>query len=420
MVSPQENELKKSLLAWAAHYPYVAYLDACGTHIDRYSDYEYIVAVAGEGAELVEDWKGLKETLAQDAAWWFGILSYDLKNDLEDKLETTDPAAVPFPRLAFFKAEVLIAKRKGADEPEVLLGPGGKPWEGHRLPRPKVKLQTDFASNFSREQYLDTIQRLRQHIKEGDCYEINLAQNYTADAEVEHPAALWRRLTQVSPTPFASYTRFRDTHILCASPERFLQFKQGRLITQPIKGTARRSRNRAEDRVLAQTLRASEKEKAENVMIVDLSRHDLHKSSTVGGVSVPHLFEIQSFAKVHHLVSTIQAETRPEIGPIDALANTFPPGSMTGAPKFRTCELIDKYEPAARGIYAGSIGFFDPDGNFDFNVVIRSLIYAHDRKKLSYHVGGAITWDSDPQSEYEETLVKATAIREVLSVGQEA
>ena len=415
MVSPQENALKKSLLAWAATFPHAVYLDGCGTRIDQYGDFEYQIGLAGEGTPILKTWEDLKGALADDPAWWFGALTYDLKNALEPQLRTQQPAAIPFPEAYFFKAETVVAKRKGAEQIEVLLGQLGQAYETMILPTAQVHLQSPFSSNFTREDYIRTIQQLRQHIKDGDCYEINLAQNYTAEATVDHPAALWRRLTEVSPTPFATYARFGDTHVLCASPERFLQYREGTLTTQPIKGTSRRSRRKSEDKELARTLRESIKEQAENVMIVDLSRHDLHRCSTVGGVTVPEPFEVQSFAKVHHLVSTIQAQARPDLTTPEAIEKIFPPGSMTGAPKFRTCQLIDQYEPAARGIYAGSIGYFTPDGGFDFNVVIRSLIYDHALQRLSYHVGGAITWDSDPEAEYEETLVKAAAIREVLA-----
>lgn len=410
MVSAQENALKKRLLAWASQYPYCAYLDTCGTWVDHYSQYDFLIAVADENAECIQDWNALQQA---DQEWCFGALSFDLKNKFEPGLKTDSPAAVPFSDLCFFKAQAMVWKRKGSDQIEFT---GTEPlWESQELPVSEVKVKGKLASNFTREEYLATIQRLREHIRDGDCYEINLAQNFTLEARVEQPAALWRQLTKVSPTPFAAYLRLHDVHVLCASPERFLQLQGPQLVTQPIKGTSVRSRDKVEDRKLAAELRNSIKEQAENVMIVDLSRHDLYRSAVVDGVKVPHLFEVQSFAKVHHLVSTIVAEKSPGISAHVALSNTFPPGSMTGAPKFRTCELIDQYEPHARGIYAGSIGYFKPGGDFDLNVVIRSMVYDARRELISYHVGGAITWDSDPEKEYEETLVKAQAIREVLN-----
>lgn len=409
-ISPAEDARKKSLLAWAAQFPYCTYLDSCGTDVDRYSQYNFIIAVANAEAPVVESWAALEQM--ELGEWWFGALTYDLKNEFEPQLHTSSPAAVPFPSLRFFRPHTIIYQPKGSQE---LIVEGKTPnWEGSQLKEAGVEAKGKLTSNFSKAQYLETIQRLREHIREGDCYEINLAQNFTVPARVAHPESLWRRLTEVSPTPFAVYGRWQDVHLLCASPERFLQLQEDTLTTQPIKGTSPRARQRARDRELARELRQSIKEQAENVMIVDLSRHDLYQSAVVNGVTVPHLFEVQSFAKVHHLVSTVQATKRPDVGRFQALARMFPPGSMTGAPKFKTCQLIDGYEPAARGLYSGSVGYFDPRGNFDFNVVIRSMVYDASQEVISYHMGGAITWDSDPAREYEETLVKARAIRQVL------
>jgi para-aminobenzoate synthetase component 1 len=186
------------------------------------------------------------------------------------------------------------------------------------------------------------------------------------------------------------------------------------LVTQPIKGTRKRGITSEEDAALKQELFESEKERAENVMIVDLARNDLYRSSEVNSVEVPHLFEVKSFPQVHHLVSTITGRKRPDLTAWEVIGHAFPPGSMTGAPKVSACDWIDHYERSRRGIYAGSIGYFSPTGDFDLNVVIRTLIYQADSQVLSYHVGGAITYDSDPEAEYEETLVKAKAIAQLL------
>jgi len=220
-------------------------------------------------------------------------------------------------------------------------------------------------------------------------------------------------LTGVSPVPFASYLRWQDCYLICASPERFLQLRGDQLCSQPIKGTAPRGMTSAADAAHRAYLAHSEKEQAENVMIVDLTRNDLHRSCRTGTVTVPQLFEIQVFPQVFQLVSTVVGQKRPELSVPQVLANTFPPGSMTGAPKVMTLGMIDRYEPLGRGLYAGSVGYFAPGGDFDFNVVIRSLIYDAREQLLSYHVGGAITYDSDPQREYEETLIKARAIRKL-------
>ncbi len=405
--------IKESLLAWAEGFDYAVFLDSCQSQVDRYGKYEFILGVADRETETCQTWEEVTQKIGE--GWWFGSLTYDAKNTFEPNLSTQNPKSIPFPELLFFRAETVIFQRRGSDTIESYPNYSIHLAEGRTLPELSVKLKTPFQSNFTPEEYQETVEALRQHIFEGDCYEVNLSQHYQARAEISSPAALWRELTHVSPTPFSAYCRFRDTFLLSASPERFLQLEGDRLITQPIKGTVRRSADPEEDHLLSQRLRHSQKEKAENVMIVDLSRHDLYRSSTVNGVRVPHLFEVQSFAKVHHLVSTIEAEKSPDLSPVEVIANTFPPGSMTGAPKFRTCELIDQYERHARGMYAGSIGYFTPEGDFDLNVVIRSMVWDANSEVLSYHVGGAITWDSEPLAEYEETLVKARAIQEVLS-----
>jgi para-aminobenzoate synthetase component 1 len=211
--------------------------------------------------------------------------------------------------------------------------------------------------------------------------------------------------------PFAAYIRLRDWHLISASPERFLRRQGDLLVSQPIKGTAPRGATPAEDKTLAWQLRHSLKEQAENVMIVDLTRNDLNRCCETDSVRVPHLFEIQTFPTLHQMVSTITGRLRPGLGWQEILAMTFPPGSMTGAPKVRVMELIDAFEPGARGVYAGSVGYVTPAGDFDTNVIIRTLVYDRAAGHLCYQVGGAITYDSDPAQEYAETQVKAAVMR---------
>lgn len=390
--------------------------------MDRFGEYELLIAVADSNANVYHKLPEIEAALEGNShSWYFGGLSYDLKNEMEERLQTTGKATIPFPEIGFFEAQIVIAQLKGAGEFEVLKG------NSKALPTeieatepgdPGVHGFDGFFSNFSQSRYLETINRLREHIRDGDCYEINLTQNFTASGRIDYPMALWEALTALSPVPFAGFGRWNDLHLLCASPERFLQLRGNRLLTQPIKGTASRGHRLSSDLSQMRRLRGSEKEQAENVMIVDLSRNDLYRSCEVNSVEVPELFEVQTFPQVHHLVSTILGKKRADVSALQAIRHTFPPGSMTGAPKVRTCELIDDYESTARGIYSGSIGYFRPGEqgqghDFDLNVVIRSLVYDAGAGKFSYHVGGAITWDSDPQAEFEETLVKAKAIAEL-------
>lgn len=416
MKSRTLREVKDELLAWAAGFDYVCFLDSCETETDRYGKYEFILAVADQDAEVCHSWEALREKVEPGYdRWWFGSLTYEARTSLEPRLKSKNPPRIDFPEVCFFQAETVFFQRKGSTEIEALPSFAAYLAEGRSLPAPVVELKTGLKSDFTQAEYVATVETIRQHIYQGDCYEINLSQNFHAIADIPSPASLWRQLTDVSPTPFAAYAKFGEVHLMGASPERFLQLNGDRLLTQPIKGTAPRAADPVEDGQLLAQLRASHKDQAENVMIVDLSRNDLYRSSVVDGVSVPHLYEVQSFAKVHHLVSSVVAEKDASVSPLQAVAYAFPPGSMTGAPKVRSCELIDDYERHARGMYAGSVGYIAPGGDFDLNVVIRSMVYHAGNGVLTYQTGGAITWDSDPESEYEETLVKARAIEEVLN-----
>lgn len=411
---PNWRDLKFSLLHQAADSPYIAFLDTCRTKVDQYGEYDWILALAGEGTEWISDFESLEQA---EPAWRFGMLSYDLKNKFEPSLSSKLPATIPFPEVGFFKAETLLTRKKGEDFVEIW-GKDAEEWAKKAAiepPKPGIHHFSGFESSFSREEYIETVEQLREHIRQGDCYEINMTQEFSAKLKMERPDGMYRMLTGISPVPFSAFIRHRNQYLICASPERFLQKQGDRLITQPIKGTRGRGKSSEADQALKTELRESIKEQAENVMIVDLSRNDLYRSCRINSVSVPDLFAVQTFPQVHHLVSTVEGHLRSEVSGFQALRNAFPPGSMTGAPKVRVCELIEQYERSARGIYAGSAGYLAPNGDFDFNVVIRSLIYDDSLEKISYHVGGAITYDSDPVEEFEETLVKARAIEKLFS-----
>ena len=225
---------------------------------------------------------------------------------------------------------------------------------------------------------------------------------------------MFLQLSQHSPAPFSSFFRLNEHFILCASPERFLQKKGNKILSQPIKGTIKRGETIEEDQLLKQTLRNNLKEQSENVMIVDLVRNDLSHIAKDGSVKVDELFGIYTFPQVHQMISSISCEIKESIDAIDVIKACFPMGSMTGAPKVKAMELIDLYESSKRGVYSGSIGYFSPNGDFDFNVVIRSILYNDNKQKLSFSVGSAITHHSVPEEEYQETLIKAKAIFEVL------
>lgn len=270
---------------------------------------------------------------------------------------------------------------------------------------------------FSREEYLETIRTLQQHILRGDAYEINFCQEFFSQPAVIDPLATWASLSQASPNPFSAYYRLDDKYLLCASPERYLRREGNTLISQPIKGTAPRvPDDPGADAAAGAGLKASAKDRSENVMVVDLVRNDLSKICLPGSVHVSELFGIYGFPQVYQMTSTIEGELPPGIGFIEAIKATFPMGSMTGAPKKRVVQLIDRYERNARGLFSGALGYITPEGDFDFNVIIRSLFYNQTDQYLSYQVGSGITFYSDPEQEYEECLVKAEGIKKALGV----
>jgi para-aminobenzoate synthetase component 1 len=410
-VGHSPESLRQLLPHYVAQFPYAAFLDS-NNFADPYGRYEWIAAWSARPNAVFT----LEKLKQGKGKWRFGLCSFELKNRLLSKVATTKPQTIAFPELAFFEPEVVIACERitGALVAE------GKGIEGHLraltalVPSaPEVLSPFTFHPDTTKSDYISTVEALRSHIKEGDCYEINYCREWKASGKLKNPAAWFERLMQVSPVPFGMLFRWDSTYVLSASPERFLSHRGGQLVTQPIKGTAPRGRTEEEDIAFAEALADSAKDRAENVMIVDLSRHDLYPSCEVDSVQVPELFAIKTYPLVHQMVSTITGRLSPKVRPTDAMLQAFPPGSMTGAPKVRVCQLIDQHERSARGIYSGAAGYFDPAENFDLNVVIRSLVYDDRAGKLSFHAGGAITWDSDPAAEYEETLVKAAVLQKL-------
>lgn len=276
--------------------------------------------------------------------------------------------------------------------------------------------QLAIKARTSKENYLQNIKQLKAHILRGDCYEINFCQEFYADNAFINPLHIYQQLTQVSPNPFASYYKLYDKYLLCASPERYLQKEGNKLVSQPIKGTFKRNtQDELADNGLRKQLFESDKDRSENVMVVDLVRNDLSRICKEGSVKVEELFGIYTFPQVHQMISTIVGELQDGLDLADILQATFPMGSMTGAPKKKVLELIDTYEENNRGLYSGAVGYITPNKNFDFNVVIRSILYNASNQYLSYQVGSGITFNSNAEDEYEECLLKAEAIRKVLT-----
>ncbi len=272
------------------------------------------------------------------------------------------------------------------------------------------------TSNFTRDGYRRVVESALEHIAAGDIYQVNLAQRFRVEA-APAPAVLFRRLREESPAPFSAFLSFLGGGIVSSSPERFFRVQGSRIETWPIKGTRPRGATPEEDAALRAALLASEKDRAENVMIVDLERNDLGRVCEIGSVGVPALWDVASYANVHHLVSRVEGRLRPDAGPVDVIRALFPGGSITGAPKIRAVEIIDELEPVRRGVYTGAIGYWDVRGDCDWNIAIRTLVL--ESGAASFHVGGGIVADSTPEGEYEETLVKASAMLRALDARSE-
>ena len=282
---------------------------------------------------------------------------------------------------------------------------------GSTAPSPRsaaASQPTEPRARFSKAEYLRAIDRIRNYIAAGDVYQVNLTQRFEA-ALTCHPYELYQRLRRRSPAPFAGYFNLNSLQIVSSSPERFLQIKNGRVATRPIKGTRPRGKTSAEDSRLRQELTGSAKDRAELLMIVDLERNDLGRVCEPGSIQVEELFKAETHPTVHHLVANVVGRLRPECDVIDCLRAMLPGGSITGAPKVRAMQLIDELELTRRGVYTGVVGYIGFDGNCDLNIAIRTILCA--RGRAYYHVGGGIVWDSDPESEYQETLDKGAAMR---------
>lgn len=379
------------------------------------SGYEYLAAAGVRSSVSSEDLNSLDSFLsAHPGNWIFGHLSYDLTASFYHLPRKAD--SIGFPLSHFFVPRHLIYIREGNlfiqdENPEAV-------WHSIQQQPDVIKDSPPVLvhSALPHQDYVAIIKSLQQHILRGDCYEINFCMDFFAENAETEPAGLFALLMEVSPNPFSAFYRCHDAYLLCASPERYLKKEGDQILSQPIKGTEKRyPANPQQDRAAAAALVSSAKERAENVMIVDLVRNDLSRFCERSSVAVQELFGIQSFPQVHQMVSTVTGALKKETSFSEIIRATFPMGSMTGAPKHRVVQLIDEYETAARGLFSGAVGYFDPNGDFDFNVVIRSMMYNSNRKLLNYKVGSGITFYSDPEKEWEECLLKAEGIKKVLT-----
>lgn len=415
---------KNHLLQWAQQFQEVVWLDS-NNYSQTHGTFQAILAVDAFTALKTDSQNAfdkLKEYQTITSDWLFGYLSYDLKNDVE-KLRSNNFDGLSFPDLYFFQPKKLFLFSENSVELHYLNMVSDElesDWKAiseiiFKLEEPETSKTLSINLRTSKDNYLQKVGEVLEHIKRGDIYEANICQEfYSENAEID-PLETFLQLNKISKPPFSVFLKLNELFALSASPERYIKKIGTSVISQPIKGTAKRLKNKEEDLKMAQQLAIDTKERSENIMITDLVRNDLSRIAEKGSVSVEELCKIYTFEQVHQMISTVTCTVLENISSIEILRNTFPMGSMTGAPKISAMQIIEEIEDAKRGLYSGTIGYFSPSGDFDFNVVIRSILYNSSKKYVSFSVGGAITINSIPEKEYEECLLKAKAMREVLN-----
>ncbi|MNJ94945.1 Aminodeoxychorismate synthase component 1 [compost metagenome] len=415
------GQFKKQLLQWAQQYREVVFLDS-NNYKQQYTSYDAVLAVDALTAIKTDyhnafDELNTYQQITKD--WIFGYLSYDLKNDTED-LNSSNFDGLEFPDLFFFQPKKLFLFREDKLEVRYLTMCDDELDEDIQEIinlKPEItnlKSEIIISQRISKECYLEKVGQMLDHIHRGDIYEANFCMEFYAEDAVIDPLGMYIKLNAISEPPFAVYFKNYKQYLLSASPERYIRKENDKIISQPIKGTAKRSANQTEDNTIKEALTLNEKERSENIMIVDLVRNDLSRTAAKGSVEVEELCGAYTFKQVHHLISTVVSKTEVGASPLDVIRTTFPMGSMTGAPKISAMQIIEKLEETKRGLYSGAVGYFTPEGDFDFNVVIRSILYNEENKYVSFSVGSAITSQAGPEMEYDECLLKAKAMRTVL------
>lgn len=412
------RNFRAKALHWATSFEVCCFLDS-NNFSDPYSKIDTLIAVGAKyelSADAGDAFNALNKFRTEHQGWLTGFLGYDLKNETE-RLTSANLDNLQFPDLYFFVPEYLIIIR--GDEIEIIANNPQSVYNNilqqefsDLTNATNIKIQ----SRLSKGAYIDKIDQIKEHINRGDIYITNFCLEFYAENATIDPVGIFEKLNAISPNPFASFFKWKQNYILCASPERFLAKRGNQLISQPIKGTAKRGATEREDAIIKQELRNHAKELQENVMIVDLVRNDLTRSAKQGTVKTEELFGIYTFQHLHQMISTVTCELQEGISTVQAIKNSFPMGSMTGAPKLSSMHLMEDFEESRRGVYSGAIGYFSPDNDFDFNVVIRALLYNSENKYLSFQAGSAITYHADAEKEYEECMLKVKAIMEVLVI----
>ena len=410
---------KNKMLNWAQPFNIFCLLDNQHYHFETPA-FECLLAVGCKHKiELAagKTFDALKSFSAKNEDWLFGHIGYDIKNETEG-LSSMNFDGISFPDCFFFVPEIVLRLN---DNTLTIYsdGDGAGIFTAIQLHHPYIEIKPSqkltINSRISPDEYFSIVKKLQQHILRGDCYEVNFCQEFFASGTLIDPLSVYCSLLTLSPNPFAALYKLNDRFCICASPERYFKKEGSRITTQPIKGTAKRNAENTElDALNRQRLFESEKEKSENVMIVDLVRNDLSKVCKEGTVQVDELFGIYSFPQVHQMISTVIGTLQDGADWIDVVKATFPMGSMTGAPKRKVMEIIERYEHSRRGLFSGTVGYINPQGDADFNVVIRSILYNATAKYISFQAGSAITFYSNAEEEYEECLLKANTMKQVL------
>lgn len=365
--------------------------------------------------ELKEDtFTNLRQFFDKHQDWTFGYLSYDLKNEVEPSLFSKNQDNLAFSTAHFFVPEIVVEispdfaklyfhKTEEKDAFFSVLG--------EKLTKTTKKQQKiEFSQRMNKDSYAQRFEEIKEHIQLGDIYEMNFCHEFYAKNAEINPFDTYVKLNELTNAPFSTFYKNEHQFILSGSPERYIKKEGNKITTQPIKGTSKRGKTSEEDEQIKIELSNNEKERSENIMIVDLVRNDLSKTAKKASVKVEELCKVYTFETVHQMISTVTSEVKEGTHPVEVLRTTFPMGSMTGAPKVEAMKIIEELETTKRGIYSGSVGYFTPEGDFDFNVIIRSLLYNQQTNYLNFMVGGAITNKANAEDEYEETLLKAEAM----------
>jgi para-aminobenzoate synthetase component I len=412
--------LKNQLLDWSQQFREMVFFDSNNYH-QKQSSFDCVLAVdafTSVKTDFHNAFEDLKQYQQQTKDWLFGYLSYDVKNDVED-LHSNNFDGLHFPDLFFFQPKKLFLLKGNQIEVRYLQLCDDEIESDFLAIQNNSKLEThnskpEISQRISKDDYVLKVNKMLEHINRGDIYEANFCMEFYAENAIIEPVKIYQKLNAISKPPFAIFFKNNEQYLLCASPERYLRKEGNKVISQPIKGTAKRFSDLVLDENSKTELETNPKERSENIMIVDLVRNDLSHTAIKGSVEVEELCGIYTFEQVHQMISTVVSNVSTTTSPVEILRTTFPMGSMTGAPKISAMKIIEELEETKRGLYSGSVGYFSPENDFDFNVVIRSILYNAKENYVSFSVGSAITSQSNPEQEYEECLLKAKAMFEVL------